>query len=121
MPTHSRSRCLALWGIVLLLAGCGVSGRSSGGNGAGLSPSPVNAQNFSCPFGQTDVMQYFAMGKTKRDSQFMNGQPNPIYTQVFPDQDQRLLVLAEKREGPRIRREGVMRAPNLTTDFVRIA
>jgi len=32
-------------------------------------------------------MQYFAMAKQNRDSQFMNGQQNPIYTEVFPDED----------------------------------
>jgi len=32
-------------------------------------------------------MQYFAMNKQTRDSQFMGGSPNPIYTEVFPDQD----------------------------------
>jgi hypothetical protein len=32
-------------------------------------------------------MRYFAMSKQNRDSQFMNGTPNPIYTEVFPDQD----------------------------------
>ena len=32
-------------------------------------------------------MQYFALGKQYRGTQFMSGQPNSIYTQVFPDQD----------------------------------
>ena len=32
-------------------------------------------------------MQYFVMSKENRESQFMNGQQNPIYTQVFPDKD----------------------------------
>jgi hypothetical protein len=32
-------------------------------------------------------MQYFAMSKQNRETQFMSGEPNPIYTQVFPDQD----------------------------------
>ena len=32
-------------------------------------------------------MQYFAMDMQNRETQFMNGQPNPIYTQVFPDED----------------------------------
>jgi hypothetical protein len=32
-------------------------------------------------------MQYFAMSQQNRASQFRNGQPNPIYTEVFPDQD----------------------------------
>ena len=32
-------------------------------------------------------MQYFALGQQFRSSQFMNGQPNPIYTQVYPNQD----------------------------------
>jgi hypothetical protein len=46
-----------------------------------------SVQSFSCPSDQTDVMQYFAMDKQNRDSQFMDGQQNPIYTLVFPDQD----------------------------------
>lgn len=32
-------------------------------------------------------MQYFAMDMQNRATQFMNGQPNPIYTQVFPNED----------------------------------
>ena len=32
-------------------------------------------------------MQYFAMNKQARASQFMKGQPNSIYTEVFPDED----------------------------------
>lgn len=32
-------------------------------------------------------MQYFALSQQYRSSQFMNGQPNPIYTEVHPDQD----------------------------------
>jgi hypothetical protein len=53
----------------------------------GGAPSPPIAQGFSCPSGQADVMQYFAMSQQNRQSQFMNGQPNPIYTEVFPDED----------------------------------
>ena len=32
-------------------------------------------------------MQYFVMDQQDRASQFMNGQQNPIYTEVFPDED----------------------------------
>jgi hypothetical protein len=32
-------------------------------------------------------MQYFALMKDTRENQFMQGQPNPIYTEVFPNQD----------------------------------
>ena len=32
-------------------------------------------------------MQYFVLNKQARETQFMSGQPNPIYTEVFPDQD----------------------------------
>jgi hypothetical protein len=32
-------------------------------------------------------MQYFAMDQQNRETQFMNGQPNPIYTEVFPNED----------------------------------
>jgi hypothetical protein len=68
---------------LLLFMGCGAS---TGGNGGGATP-PEDGQTVSCPSGQTDVMQYFAMPKGKREVQFMNGNPNPIYTEVFPDQD----------------------------------
>jgi hypothetical protein len=70
----------ALW----FLSGCGGSNSSV--------PDSSNTQqqtssNFSCPSGQEDVMQYFAMSRQTRQTQFMSGQPNPIYTEVFPDQD----------------------------------
>jgi hypothetical protein len=45
------------------------------------------AQAFSCPAGQIDVMKYFAMDQQKRPNQFMSGSPNPIYTEVYPNQD----------------------------------
>lgn len=32
-------------------------------------------------------MKYFVMGKDKRAHYFLEGQPNSIYTEVFPDQD----------------------------------
>jgi hypothetical protein len=32
-------------------------------------------------------MQYFVMEQQRRDSEFMNGEPNPLYTEVFPDED----------------------------------
>ena len=32
-------------------------------------------------------MQYFVMSKKDHDGEFMDGLPNPIYTEVFPDQD----------------------------------
>ena len=57
------------------------------GGGAPPPPAPPIAQTFSCPSGETDVMQYFVLSKQNRDGQFMNGQPNPIYTEVFPDED----------------------------------
>lgn len=47
----------------------------------------AHAQEFSCPSGQSDVMQYFAMSKARRGKYFLEGTPNSIYTQVFPDQD----------------------------------
>jgi hypothetical protein len=50
-------------------------------------PAPPATQTFSCPSGEEDVMQYFVLSKQQRDSEFMNGQPNPLYTEVFPDQD----------------------------------
>lgn len=71
-PAVSISVLLLCW----LLCGCG-----------SVTPSPPIAQGFSCPSGQSDVMQYFVMGKQNRDGQFMNGLQNPIYTEVFPDED----------------------------------
>lgn len=32
-------------------------------------------------------MQYFVMSKQARDSEFVNGTANPLYTEVFPDED----------------------------------
>jgi hypothetical protein len=52
-----------------------------------LLSGTVFSQEFSCPAGQGDVMKYFVMDKENRDSQFMSGTTNPIYTEVFPDQD----------------------------------
>lgn len=53
---------------------------------AGLNDK-LAAQTFSCPTGQVDVMKYFAMSAQKRPIEFVSGTTNPIYTQVFPNQD----------------------------------
>jgi hypothetical protein len=45
------------------------------------------AQEFSCPEGKADVLKYFVMAKDKRADNFMSGTKNPIYTEVFPNQD----------------------------------
>ena len=47
----------------------------------------VFAQDFSCPQGEADVMKYFVMSKDNRAGHFMSGTKNPIYTEVFPDED----------------------------------
>ena len=47
----------------------------------------VSAQTFSCPSGKTDVMKYFVMDRERRANHFLDGKPNAIYTQVFPDLD----------------------------------
>src|SRR5207302_3481391 len=52
-----------------------------------VSAHPLPAQTFACPTGTIDVMKYFALSAQKRPSQFMNGSPNPIYTEVAPNQD----------------------------------
>jgi hypothetical protein len=52
-----------------------------------IASSFANAQAFACPDGQADIMKYFVMDKEKRVNHFLNGKPNPIYTQVFPNQD----------------------------------
>jgi len=46
-----------------------------------------SAETFACPAGQVDVMNYFAMDQQRRPLQFMSGSPNPIYTEVYPNQD----------------------------------
>lgn len=45
------------------------------------------AQPFTCPTGHADVMKYFVMSQQNRTDHFMSGSPNPIYTEVFPNQD----------------------------------
>lgn len=79
MVSNPRSPAISISVLVLcwLLCSCG----------SVAPPSPPIAQGFSCPSGQSDVMQYFVMSKQNRDSQFMNGPQNPIYTEVFPDKD----------------------------------
>jgi hypothetical protein len=52
-----------------------------------LAPASLAAEDFSCPVGQADIMKYFVMDKEKRVSQFLAGDPNPIYTEIFPDSD----------------------------------
>ena len=52
-----------------------------------LLSGALSAQEFSCPSGQTDVMKYFAMAQKYRASNYMNGNPNPLYTDVFPNED----------------------------------
>lgn len=52
-----------------------------------LLPTALSSQTFSCPTGQADMMKYFAMSGDKRANHFLNGQPNPIFTRVFPDTD----------------------------------
>ena len=53
-----------------------------------LSLSAIGAaQTFSCPNEQIDVMKYFAMDQAKRAAHFMSGKPNPLYTEVFPNED----------------------------------
>jgi hypothetical protein len=52
-----------------------------------LFPGTLFAQEFSCPAGQTDVMKYFVMAQSLRENQYMSGTSNPIYTDVFPNED----------------------------------
>jgi hypothetical protein len=52
-----------------------------------LFPRALAAQEFSCPTGQSDMMKYFVMSRDKRTDHFLKGQPNPIFTTVFPDRD----------------------------------
>lgn len=50
-------------------------------------PTILASQEFSCPAGQADMMKYFVMSRDKRADHFLRGQPNPIFTKVFPDSD----------------------------------
>jgi hypothetical protein len=52
-----------------------------------LLSGTVFAQEFSCPDGQADVMKYFVMSQQDRADEFMSGPTNPIYTDVFPNED----------------------------------
>ena len=52
-----------------------------------LLTGSATAQSFACPAGQIDVMKYFALDQQKRPNQYMGGSPNPIYTEVYPNQD----------------------------------
>jgi hypothetical protein len=58
---------------------------SAAGRHPAALPPPETA--FSCPSGTEDVMQYFVMDKERRAKQFLSGTKNPIYTEVFPDED----------------------------------
>jgi len=49
--------------------------------------APSSAQTFACPAGQIDSMKYFVMDQQKRSNQFMGGNLNPIYTEIYPNQD----------------------------------
>lgn len=76
--------CVIVYLVLMPLAGCGGGGASGGINTGSPAPNP---ESFSCPAGQEDVMQFFAMSQQNRANHFMSGQPNPIYTEVFPDDD----------------------------------
>lgn len=52
-----------------------------------LLSTAAMAQDFSCPAGQADIMKYFVMDKERRVDHFVDGRPNPIYAEVFPDAD----------------------------------
>ncbi|HJT72050.1 MAG TPA: hypothetical protein VJ731_17755, partial [Terriglobales bacterium] len=52
-----------------------------------LFPTALVSQVFSCPAGQEDTMKYFAMSRDRRTDHFVKGQPNSIFTIVFPDND----------------------------------
>src|SRR5262249_51332760 len=71
--------CISFWA-------CGGSSSSALRNGSSPTPGP-SPQDSSCPSGREDVMQYFAMSKQNREMEFMSGEPNSLYTEVFPDQD----------------------------------
>jgi hypothetical protein len=68
---------------LLLAGGCGGSSSSTTSGTTSSTTNPV----FACSAGQDDMMTYFAMSMQLRQEQFMSGQPNPIYTEVFPNLD----------------------------------
>jgi hypothetical protein len=45
------------------------------------------AEQVMCPSGQSDMMKYFVMAQANRADHFMSGTPNPIYTEVFLNED----------------------------------
>jgi len=79
MRLHVLVSLLGLAAAMLLTWSCG-------GSSSSATP-PTSTAAFSCPAGQDDMMTYFAMNQQQRQQQFMNGQPNPIYTEVFPNLD----------------------------------
>lgn len=81
MPGYKSSRFLS----TLMLVGAMLSISICARAGDGRDSNPSSA--FSCPAGQEDVMQYFAMDKQHRDAQHLTGNKNPLYTEVFPDED----------------------------------
>jgi len=52
-----------------------------------LEASTWAADAFSCPAGQADMMKYFVLNASRRHNQFLDGKPNPIYTELLPDED----------------------------------
>jgi hypothetical protein len=87
--SSQRSALAPLWlycCVIGVVIGC-ASSWSCGGSGASSVTAPTPASNFSCPLGLDDMMEYFVMAQPNRETQFMSGTPNPLYTQVFPDLD----------------------------------
>ena len=74
---------LAIFVVCALLCPCGYA-RAAGKHSAAL---PLPATTFFCPSGTEDVMHYFVMDKEHRATQFLSGTKNPIYTEVFPNED----------------------------------
>ncbi len=52
-----------------------------------LFPLTLAAQEFSCPSGEADIMKYFVLDQTLRADHYLNGDPNPLFTKVFSDED----------------------------------
>jgi hypothetical protein len=78
------SRLRVCCSVISVVIGCALLW-SCGGSSA--SDTTTSAANFTCPAGQDDMMEYFVMAQPNRETQFMSGTPNPLYTQVFPDVD----------------------------------
>jgi hypothetical protein len=84
-PKVLRFTIGAIIAICMSLCACGGGSPTVSNSPVPINPNPQGL--FACPSGEEDVMQYFVLSKANRSIDFMDGQGNPIYTEVFPDED----------------------------------